>query len=317
MARPPGPTAMYSVIASITCAQSRTATGLLNQMTEAPAALQTSSFPDVYHNALVGSAPVHRFRSFMRLGTVLVLALATTGANAQQVRRDPQAITILVKMVSATGWVAVAQLTDATASGTLTATGPGATPTPIVIKARPGNQSRMEIPAAETTVVRNDQRGKVIAGSESSPLSWHSIHAIFPAVFPFFSTAGDFNMSDVSISYLGTEQLNGQTAYIIDLQHAAADGDLLGGIRQRGTHVVVSVSATTFFPLKMQFALNSVNDLNASLPITRYWSNYQSVQGIYVPFLVRDFIGGNLFSTIQLDSVQWNVGLPDADFDTQ
>jgi len=124
-------------------------------------------------------------------------------------------------------------------------------------------------------------------------------------------------MSDVSILYLGTEEVNGQTAHVIDLQHAATDGDSFSIIRQKGTHTIISVSTTTFFPLKIQFTFSSISDLKTSLPVTRYWSNYQSVQGISVPFIAQDFAGGKLLSTLQLDSVQWNVGLPESDFDTK
>lgn len=58
----------------------------------------------------------------------------------------------------------------------------------------------------------------------------------------------------------------------------------------------------------------SVRLLPVSFPEDVYFSNYQGVNGVMVPFSIMDTVNGQQPWAVHLSSMQFNTGLTDSDF---
>ena len=121
----------------------------------------------------------------------------------------------------------------------------------------------------------------------------------------------------VSVLYLGTETVRGEPAHRIELKRPARGSRPTDALLEKASRVVVSLSATSFLPLKVLHFRFSERDATASLLLNDYLSDFRRVGVLLVPFRVEEFVEEQHLFTMRSDSVQLNVHLSDADFSTQ
>lgn len=248
----------------------------------------------------------------------LVLLLASTAIAQQTPRRDPNASAVMAKMMSAAGWNGIASIRDAVATGSMTQESEGSEGDPIVshvtIKARGGDKFRIEDQSKGTVIIRSGQSAILSDSSGRKSIPWHAAQFVYSPVFPFFMQIGRAAQADTNLTYLGEEQVDGQAAYKIGLERFITGKDVYSDVLRRSSHVTLSISATTFLPLKMEFEVTSTNSLSARMPRTIYWRDYRAVEGIMVPFQIEEWMNSRRLSTMQVEGVQWNTGISDSEF---
>jgi hypothetical protein len=77
------------------------------------------------------------------------------------------------------------------------------------------------------------------------------------------------------------------------------------------------IDSSTGLPSKLTFDQRSAQGAVPSTAIEFDFSNYQAVGAVKYPFTIVKYVNGVLWGTIQIQSVQFNVGLSTADFPIQ
>ena len=70
-------------------------------------------------------------------------------------------------------------------------------------------------------------------------------------------------------------------------------------------------------PVKIEHNLISSDNPTAVLAVTDNLSDFRRVGSLIIPFHMEEFADGQRLWSLQLDSVQLNVGLPDSEFAVQ
>jgi hypothetical protein len=73
----------------------------------------------------------------------------------------------------------------------------------------------------------------------------------------------------------------------------------------------------TFIPLGLSFSLHADDDANTDIPVEIRFSDYRSVNGISLPYHVKQYINNGVALDIQLETVVFNSGLSRASFQIQ
>lgn len=238
------------------------------------------------------------------------------GSRTSVVQRDGQAVSVLARMMAATGWNAAKNMKGAVATGaTVVGLGGNGATYAFSVKARPGNQFRIESATDRRVQVRNGDVTKTSADGKNSFSDSGSDPFMVPNL-PFFTGIVDLGDPFISATYLGTEVVQGQTAHRIELQGTRPTKDVPQSAHSF-PHVILSVSADNFLPLKLEYSLESSIHPGVRQPVAWLWSDYRSVQGVMVPFKAQQMIGGVLGPTTTLQVVELDQQLNDSDFDLQ
>jgi hypothetical protein len=115
--------------------------------------------------------------------------------------------------------------------------------------------------------------------------------------FPALSLLSDY--SDPSMVYvdLGQTQYNGQT-----VEHVQAYRQFLQSL----TTVDYYLDSQTSLPVAMAFYVHGDNDINANIPVTIAFSDYQAIDGVQAPFQISRSINGQPLYQITISSVTVN-----------
>lgn len=253
------------------------------------------------------------------LTVLFVICSSQTVLAQSQPAKDVTALSVMTQASVAGGWSPYNIPSDAVAHGTMTLERDGSKETfDVVAKARPGGQLRMEVPSKGTVLVLNGGSGKRSTRTETEDVPLHVAPSYAPFFFPFFTLLCDYPSTDVSVTYLGTENFQGQTIHRVELKrgfHEQAGG--LREIQSRATRVVVGISATSWLPVKIELSRLAQNNSTSALPVTRTLGDYRRVGSVLIPFRVEEWIAGKRVSVLQISDVQFNVGLSDSDFSLQ
>jgi hypothetical protein len=249
----------------------------------------------------------------------LLAALAFPILSFAQVQatKDPVAQAVLAQMSSTAGWVGSAIPQDATATGTVTRYhGSDVDTATITLQAKGLREFRTQVTdsVGSTTYILNQDSAALMTPSATLFIPTPSAISEQPFVFPFFSVVLLASEPDVAAQYMGTETVNGQQADKVDLLRQPSGSDPLTAVRSVASHLVVWVSTSTHLPVQIQETHIANDNPTAVVTLTRVFSNYQTVNGIAVPFQQDVSMGQNPLYSLQLQSVNLNVGLTDSDF---
>jgi hypothetical protein len=165
----------------------------------------------------------------------------------------------------------------------------------------------------QTTTVSNSGSGYVIQGGTKSSLPvWLTKYRRAGHV-PVFSRMADYAQPTTNITYVGLEAVNGASVHHIRISSIPTDGTP-ANVESLISEFHVFVDATSLLPVKtLSFDLSPLAIQNR-VPIETYYTNYQSVNGVLVPFHITRYFRGQTQMDIVLTGVQFNVGLPNTDF---
>lgn len=258
---------------------------------------------------------------------VLVLPFAVAAQQSTQPSqtqstaptRDPQAISVVTQSLTAAGGAqAVTAIGDYKATGTVTYFWAGQEVTgSTTIQGRGTNQFRIDSTLSSgtyTLVVSNgagvvkDIRGVTSHISSKNALTKGNLS------FPLAELATRLQDTTVSITSLGLVTYNGHQANQIRTERILAIDNTPGQALSKFTTRDFFIDPETFQVLGTQDTVYPDNPAAQGSPHQILFSNYQTVNGILVPFTISELVGGQQTWTIQLTQISFNSGLSDADF---
>jgi hypothetical protein len=254
------------------------------------------------------------------LSFLLILASSPRLGSQQLVatpQRDPQAMSVLTQMLTASGWVTASLPTDATASGTVTrASGTTSQSAAVTMKIKGPRIFRVDVQDATgpiTTIINGDT-GAVTRTAGTFFLPTHSAISQRAWAFPFFSDLCALSDASIGLQYAGTETLNGNLAHRVEIIRSFSSSDPMSGLRSQVAHLTVWISASTWLPMQVQFIRVSEDNPTAMRPLIRTFSDYRVVSGLSIPFHQEQYAAGQLLQTVQLTSMTFNTGIAASDF---
>ncbi|MGH7771440.1 MAG: hypothetical protein ACREQA_04315 [Candidatus Binatia bacterium] len=245
---------------------------------------------------------------YTRLAFLLLVAilLGTSTAEGQETAapKDSDAVLILSQAAAATGWSKATVPADVVATGAVTRfRGDTKDTLAVTLKAKGFDKSRTELQGGTTTIV-NAGAGAATSFEGTKWINPHSARSMQAVSFPFLTEFVAFADADVTARYLGVETVHGESAHKVELAKTSAGA----------APFVIWVSSTTGLPIQIQYVRVANDNPSARLPHTRYLGDYRVVNGLAVPFYQEDSVNGQVLYTLQLERVQFNVGLSDSEF---
>lgn len=252
---------------------------------------------------------------------VLSLAALPTLAqtNLHTVARDPQALAILGQFFQASGGSqAVASIQDYTAFGTVEFNWGGQqVQGTVAVKGRGGYQFRMD---ATTSEGNENWIVDGLIGALFTPDGRQ--HSIPPynlenaGTLPIFRITNLVNQSATTVQYMDEITENGRSAFRIRLiPPIPHDLALIAGLNDPGT-IDLLIDSSTHELLSETETFCGTRDTRQTYTHELEFSNYHMTNGLLVPYGVEEKVSGQLTWSMTLSTIEFNVGLTDADFAT-
>lgn len=251
----------------------------------------------------------------------LVIAASTHAgaASKYQLTQDPQAVAVALAAFTAMGGAqAIAGYQDSLASGTVTVSA-GGNPVsyPITMKSKGLRETRVELQMPKGTNVRIANQGQgAILRPDGSVKTLYSNNTFYEHVdhVPLLSVLAEFANGNVNLIYKGVAQVQGQPEDVIELDFVPNLDPVQGQQFASMNRTLYFVNQATRLVDKIQSTPFHEGDMKNTFTEEVFLTNYQSVNGLLVPFQQTVFIDGNLDSNIMFTSVNLNVGLSDSEF---
>jgi hypothetical protein len=228
--------------------------------------------------------------------------------------KDPEAVTVLNKALTASGGVAAfAAITDYTATGTVTypAQGPNVTGN-ITIKGKGLSQFRLDevLPSGTDSQGINDGLVKVKSSSgEVLLLPYPAPPTTGATGLPWLQIASLVADPNVVLIYKGIVTQNGTSLHdIVAMRIFPAQPEPHGPFLELG-NAELFIDAST-----LQLASAQDTILGGGVRSIAY-SNYKVVSGIAVPFSVTEQVGSVVTRQTLFSQINFNTGLQDSVFD--
>jgi hypothetical protein len=251
----------------------------------------------------------------------LVCAIFLTSALAA--KNSNQAAVLASQAVAAlTGGNTV---NDVTLTGTVTRTAGSDVQTgTATLKALGTGDSRMDLglPAGQWSDIRN------LSGPNGSAQGYwisfegavHSVaaHNAFTDAawfFPGLSSLSQASNSVFAATYVGPETRGNASVQHLQVALASSLGcGMAAPSLQQLSIVDFYLDSTSFLPVAVAFNTHPDDDMGTDIAVEIDFSNYQSVNGVQVPFRIQKLLNGSLFLDITVQNATINSGLTDADF---
>jgi hypothetical protein len=259
------------------------------------------------------------YRLFPKFGLPFVCLLFTSAnllGQGPPAEKDPNATAIAERALEAMGGGNSSTYRDSRAQGSLTLAASPSPILPVVLKSKGTKKLRIELQKLTGTsimVVHHGQGAIQQSGRETRKLQLYNTLARRIEHIPLFSLLSEYQDPQVAVGYVGEAAVMGRLADVIALELEDRD---------RGpVHLVRAFSRTLFFVdrasgmvLKIDYDNYAENDSNARQKIEIFFSDYRTVNGIWVPFRQTTYAEGVPESDLSLSSIQFNVRLSDSEF---
>jgi hypothetical protein len=238
--------------------------------------------------------------------------LAQQPGAINTVAKDAQAVSVLNQVfATAGGFTALSAIQDATATGTITYSQPQGFEGTVTIRASGLGDFRIDATLPDgirSQAVSNDQVS--VTGVGGSVVTMNSQAPACPSriLLPYLLLVPALNSPGFSLSYNGLGQLDGRSVHDIQVQEVILGLPDASGIFARYHTIDFFIDATTLEILMMQ------DTLPQNLTRQIFFSNYQIVSGVLVPFSVSEQSGGLTTWTAAITQINFNTGLQDSDF---
>jgi hypothetical protein len=265
-------------------------------------------------------------RRFSAVALLIVLSVLPASLIARQGNqpppapaRDQQAVSILTQCLSAAGGLpAVTAILDFKATGSVTYywAGQEATGTTIV-KGRGTTQFRIDsaVSSGNYTLLVNNLSGELkdIRG-RTTPITFANAVNKGNLIFPLAEIANRFPDTTVGITYVGLVTLNGQQVHQISTRRVLMTDTGRGQFMNTLTRRDFFIDPQTSQVVATLDQGHPDNKDQIDFPHVMLFSNYQTVNGILVPFSITERVAGQTTWTMQLSQITFNSGLGDTDF---
>jgi hypothetical protein len=253
-----------------------------------------------------------------RPAVAMLFLLAASSAVAQnRPVSDPLAVTFAQKSVAAlTGGTTVGDVTlNANVTSILGSDYESGTGT---FQAKGTGESRVDLNLSSSGTrsdVRNQASGSpggswAKNGSPSTSYADHNCLVDAAWFFPALSSLSQTANPSFVLKYIGQEPHGGvSTQHIQVFQWSASDPAM-----PRLSAMDFYLSVANSLPVALDFKVHSDSDMNVDIPVEIGFANYQSVNGIEVPFHVQRMLNGEVVLDITVTNAAFNTGLADSLF---
>ncbi len=260
-----------------------------------------------------------RLRSFAFAFAVVscIFALRTSAQQASTgVTQDPTAVALATNAV--TRLSGSVQIADVTLTGTATRVagsdiGSGA----VTLKALGTSNSRMDLSLSDGPLseIRTSQSGApqgawLAPNGSYNNMAAHNCLTDAAWFFPELTVLSQTSNPNLSITYVGQQTKNGIS--VQHLQFAVSSGTQIPGLGDpllMLSSTDVYLDSSTLLPVAFTFNTHPDNNALLNIPVEINFSNYQTVNGVQIPFHVQKFLNGTLFLDMTIQSATLNSGL--------
>lgn len=263
-----------------------------------------------------------RLRSFA-FSLVVLPCIFALPASAQQtstpVAQNPTAVTLAAKSIALLS--GTVQIADITLTGTATRiagsdTGSGT----ATLKAQGTSSSRMDLSLSDGTFseIRTSTSGApqgqwLAPNGAYNSMAMHNCFTDAAWFFPALTVLSQTSNPYLTISYVGQATKNG-----IQVQHlhfaftSAVSATSLAGLADplvALSSTDVYLDASSLLPVAFAFYTHPDNNSALNIPVEVDFSNYQTVNGIQIPYHIQKFLNGSLYLDMTIQTAALNSGL--------
>lgn len=239
-------------------------------------------------------------------------------AGEQQPLRDPQALALLDRAMVAMGGGRAVQIQDSVVQTSIVLPGEtSAGARGAVIKTRGPDQMWWEGTGGDAGTRWGLDRGREILVRNGRTLLRPNSNARKRCFehLPFLLVAQELAHSDVAVSYIGQEVIEGRAAHRLKFSRVSSLGEKeLDDKLTRDSEFDLYLDVMTLLPLKISYLFLSETDWRRGLLKEVYYSDYRLLNGILLPFQQRVVFNHRTLYELHIQSALFNVGLANSDW---
>ena len=232
--------------------------------------------------------------------------------------KNPAALNIAQRCLGVIRAGTTGTIQDAIARGTWTEHYPGGEISgAIVIKAKFPDKVRIEFSHPSGPVVRTVSGGRgVLQFPSGRRKKLLATNTAFEAtnLIPLFSALGRVLDRNVEVLLVGTDTVNGKTAEVISISAADPSATSTKDFVRQSTRRLIYIEQSSGLLLKIEQPIWPEDGSMQSKKQAVIFDDYRQTGGLLMPFRQITYFDGQPSTELNLDSVQFNVGLFDADF---
>jgi hypothetical protein len=258
----------------------------------------------------------------LSLGIMLSLTSVVEGQQSSTPptpTRDPQALTILGQALSAGGGLqAIAAIQDFTGNGNITYFW---TDQPVqgsvTVRALGVSNFRLDqnLPSGTQSWVASEAGGsEKKADGTIFDLVWANQVKRLSLTWPVALVAAAANNASIQVTYNGQTSYQGRSVYDVRIQQILPSIVDPNGSSSAQTAQDFFIDCSTYSILGLRDQLYGQSSRQQPQAHEIQFSNYQTQNGVQIPFTVTEFITGQETWTLQLTSISFNSGLTSSDF---
>lgn len=244
---------------------------------------------------------------------------ATQSAAAQaspSPQRDPQAVALVQQAVKAMGGSAPS---DSTAAGTINlvagSQNENGTIT-ILTKGSAETSEQINLPSGQRGVIFSSGLASESTPSNSGQVVMQLAVTDQCVDFPLPFLVAALANSDQSFLYVGQDSLNGAAVQHLQTSNSFASRPALSRLAPFST-MDLWFDAASGLPLKITYTRRAGGGTIPGIPVEVSFSNYANFGGVLYPMQIQKSYNGTPWQTITIQSVTFNTGLTDAQFQVQ
>jgi len=197
----------------------------------------------------------------------------------------------------------------------------GSTPSPIAVAVEFQGRSNAKLTTHQNgstaTTVVSGQASWTTTSSGTQPMPFDAMYDSL-AIFPFLSDLTALSDSAISVSDGGIVPLGGGNAHLVTIHRAVpTDLTLSRRLSRQPTDTNVWIATDTVLPIQSENYRPGIDNSSANVLVHWEYEDYKVVNGIAVPFTIRQFMNGSLVSTVFINSIQFGLSFPASEFTVQ
>ena len=234
---------------------------------------------------------------------------------------SPQATTLLAQSSSALSGTTT--VSDVTLSGTVQSIAGSDDETGTVsLEAMAPGESRMDLTlsASIRSEIRTfDANGNLIGAWSGSdgiqhPISYHNMLTDSSWFFPALTVSRLVSNSAEIETYVGQETLNGQAVLHLSVSRPPSVAVTSTPVIEHLSMMDFYLDPTTLLPVALMFTTHPDDNFLVDIPVQILFSDYQTINGVQIPFHVQKFLNNSLLLDLQIQTAVLNSGLSPSGF---
>jgi hypothetical protein len=255
-------------------------------------------------------------------GLSLILFSASLVLSQNPTSSDPQALALATdSMAALTGGTIIS---DVTLTGSIiSVAGSTNTTGSVTLLAKGISESRINasLSNGSRTDIRNNSGGTpqgewINSSAVATRYATHNCFTDAAWFFPALSSLSQTANPGFIFSYIGEEQHDGVLAQHVQVYQVSA-ASLTNSPVPTLSKLDFYLDPSSYLPLAIVFNSHTDQDMNTNIPTEILFANYQSVNGIVVPFHFQRILNGTVVLDITLTNAVFNTGLSDSLFSLQ